>query len=160
VNCVQQLGLDMIGGHSCVNDIQTSSFQGLKSFPSINKLVQNVDLFSVMLSNPFHTSSVLVRRDNIVRFPELGYLSEDFALWIKLLSLNWVCARHLMPLSTMFKHAYTDSGLSSKLSRMEIGELNAICSIVAVHPFKVLIASMFSCIKFGARFVVKFYRNL
>ena len=153
LDCIYRLGLDMIGGHSCTYGLLINSLKKQSALPQDTGNICHVRLFTAMLSNPYHTSSVLVRRDAIVKFPESGQLSEDYALWLQLISLKWKCAKHTFPLSFMFKHAYTDSGLSSKLLRMELGELKAISGIGAVHPFKAFVASIFSFIKFGVRII-------
>ncbi|GKT27023.1 glycosyltransferase family 2 protein [Acidovorax sp. SUPP3334] len=143
-------GLDLIGGHSGVLAQEMPDFV-LDSAPQpLNTRV--VGLLPAMLSNPFHTSSVLVRRDACVRFPDNGQLSEDYALWLQLIATGWRCAYHSQQLSFMYKPAFGSSGLSAQLWRMQRGELAALGAVGrAEHQGALALAWPVSCLKFGVR---------
>jgi hypothetical protein len=156
LHAMDRLHLDLLGGHSEISSTQqpcpTPPTQPLATF--------NVQLMSAMLSNPWHTSSVMVRRNVCVHFSDSGHLSEDYGLWLRLLASKRRCARHLEPLSFMFKQAYGVSGLSAQLWRMQRGELVALSGIGAFsHPLKLGIAIPFSCLKFFWRLVQQHRKN-
>jgi len=155
---IVQQGLDLLGGHSGI--LENLSLQYFsKSTPPLE--THSVQLLHAMLSNPWHTSSVVVRRDTCVRFPESGHLSEDFALWLSLVATGWHCASHQQVVSFMFKPAYGASGLSARLWKMQRGELTALSSIgFLYHPFKIAIAIAYSCIKFCWRLLNHYFKRL
>lgn len=156
LHAMQRLNLDLIGGHSEVLNAQPPY-----PTPPIQPLTMvNVQLMAAMLSNPWHTSSVMVRRNVCAHFSDSGHLSEDYGLWLRLLASTRRCARHLEPLSFMFKQAYGVSGLSAQLWRMERGELAALSSIgIFSHPLKTGIAIPFSCLKFCWRLLQQHRKN-
>ena len=140
--------LDVLGGHSMV--CEASPWQPA---PPIDALrTRAAPLWRAMLSNPFHTSSVVMRRDPGQRFPETMARGEDYALWLALMASGWRCAQHAEPLSAMFKPAYGHAGLSADLWQMQGGELAALARTgLRAHPVAALVAIPWSCIKFAKR---------
>lgn len=150
LDAMQRQGLDLIGGHSGLVAQATQAPQAGDAPAPLD--TQPVTLRPAMLSNPFHTSSVLVRRDARVRFPDNGQLSEDYALWLQLIAAGWRCARHPQPLSFMYKPAFGASGLSARLWRMQRGELAALGAVGwRAHPGLLTLALPVSWLKFGLR---------
>ncbi len=150
LEAMQRHGLDLVGGHSglLAQEISGPVLHGANE-PLDTHVVS---LLRAMLSNPFHTSSVLVRRDARVRFPDNGQLSEDYALWLQLIAAGWRCAHHSQPLSFMYKPSFGSSGLSAQLWRMQRGELAALGAVgQRGHPGALLLALPVSCLKFGVR---------
>lgn len=153
LDAMQRHSLDLVGGHSGL--LASAAPIAADTTGTPHPLdVQSVALLSAMLSNPFHTSSVLVRRDAHVRFPDNGELSEDYALWLQLIAAGWRCARHAQPLSFMYKPAFGAAGLSAQLWRMQCGELIALSSVgrrTNVGALALALALPVSCLKFGIR---------
>jgi glycosyltransferase involved in cell wall biosynthesis len=147
VNAMLGQGLDLLGGHSahCDTDLWES--------PRLDALsLRDTSLWRALFSNPFHTSSVILRRDPALRFHDSDALSEDYALWLELMAAGWRCARHAEPLSAMFKHPHGEAGLSAELWRMQRGELAALARIgLRTLPAAALLAIPWSCAKFSRR---------
>ncbi|SFD36142.1 glycosyltransferase family 2 protein [Paracidovorax konjaci] len=148
-------GLDLFGGYSglLAQEQQVPQAQAADARPAAPPTdIRTVTLLPAMLSNPYHTSSVLVRRDARVRFPDNGQLSEDYALWLQLIASGWRCARHTQRLSFMYKPSFGASGLSAQLWRMQRGELGALHAAGwPAHPGALALALPVSCLKFGVR---------
>jgi glycosyltransferase involved in cell wall biosynthesis len=155
---MEQQNLDLLGGHSAVLRIEQAI-----PHETTSKILRitPVRLLPAMLSNPFHTSSVMMRRDTSMHFPQTGQLSEDYALWLARIAADWRCAHHPEALSFMFKQAYGDTGLSASLWRMQRGELIALLSLGwMTHPLLLALAIPFSCLKFGQRVLRTCSRSL
>ena len=82
-----------------------------------------------LISNRFHTRSVMLRRNIPFRFEEGKRCSEDYLLWSEIL-LNGYKGGHIeLPLAYCFKPQYGASGLSGNLWKMEKGELDTYCRL-------------------------------
>lgn len=151
LQAMQAHQLDLLGGHLHVCRTATWS-----PAPLAFKLpVRSVGLWRAMLSNPYHTSAVIMRRDPAFRFPETGALGEDFALWLHCIAAGWRCAYHPATLSSMFKESFGDAGLSRHLLRMQCGELAALIDIGKHgHPLAAALAIPWSCGKFVRRLLL------
>lgn len=142
--------LDLFGGYSALPSKRARMLRALDIKGPLS--THAVQLLPAMLSNPFHTSSVMVRRDPRVRFPDQGHLSEDYALWLQLIAAGWRCARHTEALSFMHKQAFGASGLSAQLWRMQRGELAALSAVGWPSRWRLLMLAIpVSCLKFGLR---------
>lgn len=151
LHAMQAQQLDLLGSHLCVCRAATWAPPPL----SAELPVRPVDLWRAMLSNPYHTSAVVMRRDPDFRFPETGALGEDFALWLRCIAAGWRCAHHPATLSAMFKESFGDAGLSRHLLRMQRGELAALIDIGRHgHPVAAALAIPWSCGKFVRRLLL------
>lgn len=156
VHAMQAQRLDLLGGHSQRCD--TNVWQPPPPHGALAP--QNVRLRHALFSNPFHTSSVIMRRDPQERFHEGRTLGEDYALWLELMAAGWRCARHAEPLSAMFKRPFGDAGLSAELWRMQRGELAALARVgLRSHPLAAAAAIPWSCAKFVRRLLVAAQRG-
>jgi len=72
------------------------------------------------------TTTVMLKRDLVLRFPEGKYFSEDYYLWLALLATGAQAAFMDLPLAAIHKPAYGAAGQSAALWRMEQGELSAL----------------------------------
>ncbi|MDA8454598.1 glycosyltransferase [Acidovorax sp. GBBC 3334] len=159
VTAMHRHGLDLFGGYSGLLAPEQQQGQQVRQAPAADPRaaappidIRTVTLLPAMLSNPYHTSSVLVRRDARVRFPDNGQLSEDYALWLQLIASGWRCARHPQRLSFMYKPSFGASGLSAQLWRMQRGELGALRAVGwRAHRGALVLALPVSCLKFGVR---------
>lgn len=77
----------------------------------------------VLLKNPFHTSSVIVRRDLPQRFSEELSRAEDYLLWCDIILSGHRGLRVYPPLAFVFKSFYGGAGLSANLQETQKGEL-------------------------------------
>jgi glycosyltransferase involved in cell wall biosynthesis len=77
----------------------------------------------ILLSNPFITPSVIVRRDLPLRFSEERRYMEDHLLWMRASLRGERVMRLEEFLAFTFKAPYGEAGLSAQLRQMEIGEL-------------------------------------
>lgn len=116
-----------------------------------------IGLLRLLLSNPFITPSVMVRRDLPLRFDASQRHMEDFGLWLSVAASGLRVVRSDAELACIFKEAYGASGQSGALWRMQLGELHAyraVClqraRLAPLLPF--LLA--YSCAKFVRRLLV------
>lgn len=142
--------IDLLGGYS---GLLTECIQVSCTCTTADPIdTHTVTLLSSMLSNPFHTSTVMLRRDAQVRFRDNGCLSEDYALWLQLIAAGWRCARHTEVLAFMHKPAFGASGLSAQQWRMQRGELAALIAVSwRAHRGALALALPVSCLKFCIR---------
>ena len=78
-----------------------------------------------LISNHFHTRSVMLRRDLPFRFDETKKHSEDYLLWLEIIFNGYRAIHFDLPLAYTFKPQYGAAGLSADLWKMEKGELDS-----------------------------------
>jgi len=104
--------------------------------------------------NLIATRTVMLRRDQPHKFMEGKRYSEDYLLWL-IIVLNGGCAAKLEPtLAAAFKPDFGVGGLSSRLTKMEIGELDCYFKLYRaklIGFFKLIQVLVFSLIKFARR---------
>lgn len=83
-----------------------------------------VSKWQLLTSNRFSTPTVMVKRTLSERFPEGQRYSEDYNLWLRIIYSGKACARSDAKLAYLYKASYGESGLSSNLYQMEVGELS------------------------------------
>jgi glycosyltransferase involved in cell wall biosynthesis len=84
---------------------------------------RRVSRWQVLLSNPFITPSVMVRRDVVERFTERQRYMEDHMLWLHFACRNAVILFLPMQLAAIYKSSFGVRGLSSQFWLMERGDL-------------------------------------
>lgn len=84
---------------------------------------------AALLSNPFPTSSVMLRRDVPARFKHGKRHIEDYLLWLQIILSGMPCAFMKLPLASTYKADYGAGGLSGDLWKMEKGELDTYWQI-------------------------------
>lgn len=77
--------------------------------------------WEMLLSNPFSTSSVVIRRDLPDRFAAEKRYAEDYLLWISIVVGGGRAHVVEAPLTYLFKKAFGASGLSAHLWEMHAG---------------------------------------
>lgn len=85
----------------------------------------SVTFRGALFLNPFATSSVIVRQDITERFNASRRFSEDYDLWLRILHAHGHGRKLRTPLYTRFKPPVGDSGLSSRILKMEAGQTRA-----------------------------------
>lgn len=78
----------------------------------------------LLISNPFSTPTVMLRRDIPFRFNPTKRYSEDYLLWLQVSLGGYDVAFIDAVLAYLHKPPYGVSGLSGHLWRMELGELD------------------------------------
>lgn len=95
----------------------------------------------ILISNPFVTPSIMMRKNILFRFDSTKRYMEDHLLWLQMVFDNQKVAKLNLTLVALYKQAYGISGLSSNLWAMEKSELHnylllfkskKICFIVLV----------------------------
>lgn len=83
-----------------------------------------VNFRRLLFSNVFCTPTVILRRDIPYRFDERKRYSEDYLLWLQILASGFKGAVLDLPLAYLYKPPYGYSGMSKRLWKMELGEIN------------------------------------
>ena len=92
---------------------------------SIRKAVR-VTPAMLLASNPFQTSSVMLRRSLAPRFADGKRYCEDYLLWLEIVLAGGAAHYLEVSLATRFKAVYGAGGASGRLWQMERGELDAL----------------------------------
>lgn len=111
----------------------------------------------VLLSNPFITPSVMVRRDVAQRFVEGQRYMEDHMLWLQLACRGAVMLVLPVPLAAIYKKSFGVRGLSAQFWLMERGDLGNYRRLyrqgdIGVAVFGLLCA--YSVLKYGRRLLI------
>ena len=114
----------------------------------------------LLLRNLLPTRTVLLKRDIPFRFYEGKRYSEDYHLWLRLVLSGYVAYRLELPLACSFKHDVGAGGLSQRLWKTEMGELDTYTKLLKsgllapwIYPGIVGL----SLIKFGVRVANKLF---
>jgi glycosyltransferase involved in cell wall biosynthesis len=110
-------------------------------------------LRSFLLKNRCSTPSVMLRRDIPERFGG-GSHSEDYALWMRIVSAHGTCIRIESPLVHCTNPAFGGTGLSGQLVAMERAELagfNALQKDGLISRPTFFVTSLWSIAKFVVR---------
>ena len=126
------------------------------------KIVNNYNIIEL---NPYRllfkhytsggTSSVMLRNNIKSRFEERKKYSEDYLLWLEILFNHKGLLLNVF-LAASFKADYGEAGLSSNLWLLEKGELETFKILNNngyINVFLRILASLFSLIKFGIRYL-------
>jgi len=79
---------------------------------------------NALWSNPFATSTIMLKRDIPFRFDAGKRYSEDYLLWLRIIFSGYKAMHISADLAYYYKNFYGVSGLSASLWRMELGELD------------------------------------
>lgn len=133
-----------------------------------NKLLSNVDFIKLkkikaLLSNPFSTSTVMLKRDINFRFKEGARHTEDYLLWLQIITsgLDTIYIKSI--LAAIFKSHYGRGGLSANLWMMQKGEINAYLTIYKssnISLFTLVVCVSYSLLKYLRRLFIVGFRLL
>lgn len=115
----------------------------------------SISKFTLLFINKIHTPTVMLRSEVVLRFNEGKRFSEDYDLWLQILYDGQRASILDLPLASLFKTSYGESGLSSNLISMERGEL--ICYLSLYYKSKINLVVLISVILFS---IVKFCRRV
>jgi len=108
---------EIVEGHCGWPEITSSREYGAFSF--------NDFLFKNRLSTP----TVMIKRDVTNRFAPEQRFSEDYRLWLEIVKQHGSAYFLELPLTRLFKPTIGETGLSSKMLSMYIGELSTVLSL-------------------------------
>lgn len=141
-----------LSGHACV-----VGFGG--SMPPNSPIeFRRISKNRLLLSNPFSTPTVMLKRDIPQRFVEGKTRSEDYLLWCEIILSGLPCGYSDAPMARLFKNRYGESGLSGDLFEMEKGELDTYTQLVSrgyLGSFTGFCLRLWSMVKFTKRYVEK-----
>jgi len=142
-------------GHSCKVDELADATGVDQSIVAVRPY--RVTKWSLLLSNRFQTSSVMLRRNVKFRFQEGKRYSEDFLLCLQLCITGLACYRFDENMAFLHKAEFGAGGLSGQLWKLERGELDTYFELykqklVGFGAFVCL--ACFSLMKFARRVVL------
>ena len=121
-----------------------------------------VSLRNLLVRNAFSTPSVMLRRDVTERFHPDPAVSDDYLLWMRIVASHGPAILIELPLTTLFKDAYGDSGLSASTHAMQRREISAFRHLRRegrISRATWMIASAWSVLKYLRRIVLLAVRN-
>jgi glycosyltransferase involved in cell wall biosynthesis len=139
-------------GSGDLNTINVNnSFRALKINPS-----------QFLFKNYFATPTVMIKRDVELRFDANKKYCEDMYLWQQVLYSGYNVVRIELPLASIHKLAFGESGLSAKLWDMESGEIDNFILLWRsgfISMWLMILSCTFSLIKFVRRLIIYFARK-
>lgn len=112
---------------------------------------------ALLLSNPFYTSTVMVKRSIPHRFDTGKKYSEDYYLWLNMSMDGLKLCVLKITLTYLYKNVYGEGGLSSHLWKMEMGELDNYKDLhksKKINFFQRLFYSTYSMMKYIRRVIL------
>jgi glycosyltransferase involved in cell wall biosynthesis len=104
--------------------------------------------------NRVSTPTIMVKRTIPERFDIARWYAEDYDLWLRIISRTRTLSRIELPLTKLYKADYGDSGLSSHLVPMFLGEVSAVRRLKLQREIS-LVAMMVFTLWMTAKFVVR-----
>jgi len=117
----------------------------------------------MLISNRWSTPTVMLRKDLDYRFEQSKRYSEDYLLWLQILSNGHKGAFIDLDLAYLYKAPYGAGGLSGQMWQMEKGELDTYLKLrnqrlISYPTFSALV--VWSLVKYGRRVVVNKLRMM
>lgn len=111
----------------------------------------------LLLSNPFETSSIMLKRDSKYRFDIHKRYSEDYFLWQEICLDGHLCFLLNVQLSYIF-NSFGTAGLTSRLFKMRLEDFNNYWRLWEknkISAIAMILLIIFSTIKFTILLIVK-----
>jgi glycosyltransferase involved in cell wall biosynthesis len=143
-------------GHKC-------SFDQKRDFDFADIVFTKISPWRILISNPYPTPSVMLRRDLPFRFDVSLKRLEDQLLWSEIALSKYGCYYCSTPLAFVHKASYGEDGLSKNILQMEIGELmmyNSLYKKKYISFFLFILFQIFSLCKFCRRLVLFSLRKI
>ncbi len=140
--------------------VDSSGFLG--KFDTVAPGTAPITLRDLLVRNVFSTPSVMVRRNVTERFHPDPLVSDDYLLWMRIVSSHGPAILIDLPLTTLFKEAYGHSGLSASTHDMQRRELTAFGHLRREGRISAVtwaVASAWSVLKYLRRIVLLAVRN-
>ncbi len=139
----------VLSGHKCLYPNELGMNQ--------ESIFEKISLVRLLISNPFPTPSVMLRRDISQRFDSTQRHLEDHLLWAEIMLSGSLCCYSEQMLARVYKNAYGSGGLSKNLIDMECGELRMYYKLYRkklLHHYQSVLLMGISLIKFGRRIAI------
>lgn len=136
---------------------------GPEKIKNIDPKVKSISKTRILFSNCFSTPTVILKRNLNFRFQEKKRYSEDYLLWMEIIMSGYKAIFLPINLTFLFKKAYGENGLSSRLWQMEKEELKNYIYLFRDKKRYLSIAVFFmvvSWFKFIKRIIVCSLRKL
>lgn len=117
-------------------------------------IAKKVSKWRALLSNPFSTPTVMMKKELPHIFEEGQHHAEDYLYWLKVCMSEEKVYRLEIPLAYIHKAAYNAGGLSKSLLEMEKGELRTYKEIYrskSINLFQYYGLIVYSLLKFVRR---------
>lgn len=118
---------------------------------------KTVSKTSLLISNPFVTPSVMIKKDIALRFDPAKRYVDDHLLWLQIAFNGYKVAKLSPPLVSIYKPMFGASGLSSHLWAMEKSELDNYWILFHnknIGFISVLLLSLYSLAKYLRRLII------
>ena len=135
------------------NDSHQKQFNHCKNFYPLN-------VIKLLFFNCIPTRSVMLKREIQYRFSPGKRYAEDYLLWLSIALDKHPIYFLGLPLSYSYKNEFGDSGLSSHMWQMEVGELNNYFLLFKTNKmsfFLFFTCSAYSLIKYIRRSLVRLF---
>lgn len=145
-----------LSGHKC-------SFKNKSDFEFDNIVFDKVSPWRILISNPYPTPSVMLRRNLPLRFDVSLDRLEDQLLWAEIAMSGYGSYYSSTPLAFVHKAAYGVDGLSKNFIKMEFGELKMYHILYKkryLGLFPYIFFEIFSLFKFCRRLVLLALRKI
>lgn len=153
----------MVGNSGCCLSGHKCSFTEKSDFDFDNIVFDKIMPWRILISNPYPTPSVMLRRDLPFRFDVNLKRLEDQLLWAEIALSGHSCYYSSTPLAFVHKLSYGVGGLSKSIFKMELGELKMYYLLFRkkyINFFSLLFFEFFSLCKFARRFFLYFSRKI
>ena len=146
----------LLTAHSSIqlfNDSHQKQFNHCKNFYPLN-------VIKLLFFNCIPTRSVMLKREIQYRFSPGKRYAEDYLLWLSIALDRHPIYFLGLPLSYSYKNEFGDSGLSSHMWQMEMGELNNYFLLFKTNKmsfFLFFTCSAYSLIKYIRRSLVRLF---
>lgn len=122
-----------------------------------DELWEPVKLLPLLFKNKISTRSVMLKRDCQLRFNPMMRYSEDYDLWLRVISSGSQASYLNKQLAYIYRPEWSVGGLSGNLWAMQKGEIKAFFNFFGekktLFPI-VLLAGLFSWLKFFRRILI------
>lgn len=129
----------------------------LPDWKVVQRDVQRIHKWALMLSNPFVTPSVMVRHDVGQRFVEKQRHMEDHMLWLKIICSGGRVVTLGTELAAIYKEPFGVKGLSSQVWLMERGDLGnyrRLYNAKFINGYQFVVLGMYSVLKYVRRLII------
>jgi teichuronic acid biosynthesis glycosyltransferase TuaG len=158
------LQYECVGAHKKIDLIaHESAYIGKKFDPkSDSKIIygcikiKNISLEMMLISNLLPTRSVMLRREIPFRFPESNRLSEDYSLWLEIISAGYDALKMDCILAYTFRPEHSNGGYSGQLwvqERRELATLYRFYKEGNINLVMLFLVTSWSLLKFIRRLI-------
>ncbi len=120
-------------------------------------IAKDINFWPLLLSNPFVTPSVMVRRDISRRFNETQHHMEDHLLWMEIICDDARVVKLSTELAAIYKHPFGQSGLSAQIWQMGANDVANYYRLYVSNSISIytwLLMSLYVAIKFLRRIFI------